>query len=769
MHRRALLGELAVGVVATLAGCFSNDSGTGRDDPRNDTTNGASEDDGVTQFGQTSDWSQFQADGANTGATTAVGPVEGGRVRWWSDTAGVSTSPVVGNKTVYIGSGFCHQSIFAFDKDTGDRVWRTEIGDNIDDIKRTLAVNDGTVYASTDDVYALDAETGKREWRERVDTVWGIAFADETVFAAAGGGGPIVALDKTSGETRWRRGLHTITTPAAAHGHVFAVGNDNLMTLNAESGETKWTAPIDRAGGPPTVADGTVVVGTRDNLFAHDMTTGDLQWTIEGSFHDTDIATSDGTIYLTGRQQQNEQWVSRALAVDVETSDVEWTTDDDGLGAGRAVVSKRTVYITTSNRIYALDAETGDINWWLRFQWPVSSPAVADGMLYVTVGGRLLAIESGEGCAGVWQSDAEPTPDRDAAPGDPSYTGADFSFGTAGFNVRSEWELSVDEDAPIDVSFDIQGDRVTADDDVTITLAVTNNSDETLIIMTGPPRPFGVFTLRDDERRITPWTTAYDESNSVGTSAHRGVTLIYDIGVLTSISPGETVSETYTVSDETHGIQPGSYELSLEQTLYTDESGSDRDSWEFEVTGTVDISARESDDGDIVHHLAVADEVELPEAFTGGFSVDVLEPVTDTHPGMIEVTFENVSDERSQFTRPTGLGGGFFGSHVGLGPDGRRLVLFPAETYAPGFVDRGEGGWWESEILPHESSQRGQGITSRDPGETDTQRFVVTAHPETDSPNSNDRYAFEQGLGDDNADVIWGFVLSTLGSDAYSS
>jgi len=45
--------------------------------------------------------------------------------------------------------------------------------------------------------------------------------------------------------------------------------------------------------------------------------------------------------------------------------------------------------------------------------------------------------------------------------------------------------------------------------------------------------------------------------------------------------------------------------------------------------------------------LIVADEVDLPEAFFSWFSVIVLEPVTDSHPNMIEVTVKNVADERS--------------------------------------------------------------------------------------------------------------------------
>jgi len=771
MNRRSLLNGVALGVGIALGGCSTHTTGPG-DDPENidvGTTPGTRDDEssdgGTTPTEQPSDWAQFQADGANTGATTAVGPGGGGRVRWWSDTFGVSTSPVVENETVYLGSGFQNQSVFALARDGGDRLWRTEIGDSVDAIDRTLAVEDGTVYVSTDDVHALDAETGEEQWSEHVDALWGITVADGTVFAAGGGGGPIVALDGTSGETRWTRDRHTITSPAVAHGYVFAVGNDNLLALDAVSGETEWTATIDRAGGPPTVADGTVVVGTRENLFAHDVTTGDHEWTLEGSFSDTDMATRNGTLYLTGRQRQDGEWVSRALAVDAETGDIEWKVDDEGLGDGSTVVTEETVYITTYNRVYALDPETGDIEWWLQFQWPVSSPAVADGMLYVSVGGRLLAIESGEGRAGVWQSDAEPIPDRSATPPAPTYAGTDFSFGMAGFDVDSERDITVDQDAPIDVSFEIGGDRVSADEAVTITLAVTNEGDETLRTTTGAPEPFGILTLRDGENRITPWTPAYEESGSVHTSPHRGITFVNSIGLSTAISPGETVSETYTISEETHGIQPGTYEFAIEKTLSPGRFGDDRDGWEFEVTGTVDMSELELAVGDVVHDLVVADEVALPAEFTGEFSVDVLEPVTTTHPGMLEVTFENVTDERSQFTRPTSLMHGPFGSYVGLGPDGRRLVLLPADSYAPALVDRGDSDWWEAEVLPHASVGRGQSTTSYDPGETSTQRFVVTSHPETDPPRHGDGYAFEQGFGDENADVAWGFVLSTLDPD----
>lgn len=755
MRRRALLVGATAGIVAPLTGCLGDaeDPGDDADDATDDSGNDADD----VPDEPTGEWLQFQADAAHTGATTAVGPDGGGRVRWWSDTSGLSTGPVIEDGTVYVGSGLRNQSAFAFDQATGERQWRAPIGD---DIERALAVGDGTVYASARGVYALDAETGEQEWMDRVDTSWGLAFADDTVFAAAGGGGPIVALKAETGEECWSREIHTITTPSIGDGRVFAVGNDDLIAIDAESGDTDWTETIDRAGGPPTVADGRVFVGTREDLFAHDAVTGAREWTLDGRFRGTDIATIDGTIYLVGRQQEGDEWTSRALAVDAATGDVVWTRDDEALGAGSAVVTREIVYVATRFRVYALDRETGDIEWWLRFQWPVGSPAVADGVLYVNVGGRLLAIEPGDGRAGVWKSEAEPIPDRGATPPEPSYAGTDFSFGMGGFDVIAEWDVAVEKDAPVDVSFTIEGDRIDADEAVSITLAVTNDGDETLRFYTGAPDPFGILRLRAEDTHIAAWTSAYEESGHVHTTRHRGITAVNSIGLSTEIPPGETVSETYTISDETHGIQPGTYEFSVAKTLSSGDNGDDHDDWEFEVTGTVDLAARGTDAGDVVHDLVVADEVRLPEEFMGRFTVDVLEPITDTHPGMIEVTFENVTDERSLIRSMRHWP---FGSYVGLGPAGRRLVLLPADTYAPGFVDRTDSGWWEPAFLPHESVARGGSTTAYDPGETSTERFIVTAHPETDDPRDGDGYAFEQGFGDDDVDVTWGFALSTLG------
>lgn len=53
-----------------------------------------------------------------------------------------------------------------------------------------------------------------------------------------------------------------------------------------------------------------------------------------------------------------------------------------------------TGYIKSSdNYVYALDADTGDQKWKFKFgYWVGSSPAVADGTVYIGAGGHIYAI-----------------------------------------------------------------------------------------------------------------------------------------------------------------------------------------------------------------------------------------------------------------------------------------------------------------------------------------------------------------------------------------
>ncbi|MFC7072603.1 PQQ-binding-like beta-propeller repeat protein [Halovenus rubra] len=128
----------------------------------------------------------------------------------------------------------------------------------------------------------------------------------------------------------------------------------------------------------PVVADGTVYVGGNDEaIHAIDVETSTYEWSVElpGTIFTTPAVVND-TVFVTSGEM--------VYALDAETGDELWT-----FSAGRfrtsPVVDDGTVYVASNDAfVYGLDAETGDQQW--RFETGSSlaaTPAVADGTVYV--------------------------------------------------------------------------------------------------------------------------------------------------------------------------------------------------------------------------------------------------------------------------------------------------------------------------------------------------------------------------------------------------
>lgn len=166
--------------------------------------------------------------------------------RFTEPTEGVSTSPLVSNGILYIGTE--GSRLYAVDAGTGEKEWEFSEGSS-HSIRSPTAV-DGTVYFSISNLlngllYAKDAETGDREWESPAD-------------------------------------LRIYTAPTVAKGRVFVGGaNGALYAFDADTGELLWdfTEPSKVVASTPTVADGLVYVGSQDEtLYAVDAETGEKAW-----------------------------------------------------------------------------------------------------------------------------------------------------------------------------------------------------------------------------------------------------------------------------------------------------------------------------------------------------------------------------------------------------------------------------------------------------------------------------------------------------------
>lgn len=155
------------------------------------------------------------------------------------------------------------------------------------------AVGRNLVFHTGSDLRAVDLDTGDERWAferdsfERMDGRIPVG-ANGTVYTAANDDGtPILyAVDAGSGEKRWEfsreRFEGELGDPTVADDAVYATHREELLALDAGSGDVQWTtelpglprAPGDGLHPKPVVADGVAYATTDRRLWTVDVTDG---------------------------------------------------------------------------------------------------------------------------------------------------------------------------------------------------------------------------------------------------------------------------------------------------------------------------------------------------------------------------------------------------------------------------------------------------------------------------------------------------------------
>ncbi|MFB6129474.1 MAG: PQQ-binding-like beta-propeller repeat protein [Salinigranum sp.] len=298
----------------------------------------------------------------DTGVVTSVTP--DGRIRWTASTEpsrnGIHGTATVANGLVYVGA--YDGALYAFDVDTGRRVWRTKLGDSIGS---SPVYHDGTVYVAVEfatpsgAVFGVDALSGRITWRDARPTdhshatiaidldagrlivgandgfLYGWSYPDlERVWAFETGGpikGPIATYDGGAffgswdhsiyrvsledGRERWSHETTRKVMGGAAidpeSGVLYVGGHDaKLHALEAASGEQRWA--FDTGGwiiGSASTTGEHVLTGSNDgNLYAIRTDTGEREWAAFGGGGDvsSDPLLTDVGIVFTVRATAEE-------------------------------------------------------------------------------------------------------------------------------------------------------------------------------------------------------------------------------------------------------------------------------------------------------------------------------------------------------------------------------------------------------------------------------------------------------------------------------
>ncbi len=158
------------------------------------------------------------------------------------------------------------------------------------------------------------------------------------------------------------RGGYASPTPAAADGRVFALFGSSILHALDFSGQLLWSH---------TIAD-------------HDK--------FDVALSTSPVVYKDTVILLLDKKAP----ASTIIALDAATGKVRWEKKRPETEFGHMtpvladIDGKRQLLVTATHSLQGIDPENGEIVWfckWDRSIWPVSSPVVADGLVYA-IGGR---------------------------------------------------------------------------------------------------------------------------------------------------------------------------------------------------------------------------------------------------------------------------------------------------------------------------------------------------------------------------------------------
>jgi len=352
---------------------------------------------------------------------------------------GFSSIAVTGERILTMGDHGDDQFVLAFDRATGEPLWRTAIGpawiDGRGGPRGTPTVIDGIAYAlgTEGDLVALDTATGDARWhvnlqsdlggtlpRSEDDYTWKYAESplvdgDRLIVTPGGPESLIVALDRHSGELVWSTTIPqfgesgvpgagyssaVISEAGGIRQYVQLVGY-GVVGVEAATGRLLWTYGRMANGvaniPTPIVHDDYVLSATGYGAGAAllrlvpdgDGIRADEVWFNDAGTmqnHHGGMVLLDGTVYLG--QGHNRGFPQ---AVDFRSGDVLWGPErNDGTGSGAVMYADGHLYYRYQNGVMVLAEATRD-GYIEKGSFTIPNPAqfswahlvIAEGLLYV--------------------------------------------------------------------------------------------------------------------------------------------------------------------------------------------------------------------------------------------------------------------------------------------------------------------------------------------------------------------------------------------------
>jgi len=279
----------------------------------------------------------------------------------------------------------------------GEVVWQSSVDPTSRGIHGTPAVANGAVYVGAYDgaLYAFDLESGERYWRSKLGDAIGSSpgYHDGTVYIAVeyhDPSGAMFAVDAVTGEVTWedqRVTDHPHSTAAIDRraGRLVVGSNDGyLYAWSYPDLEYLWKFPTgEPIKGPIATAGGSAVFGSWDRtIYRVALDDGTEEWSFETDglvMSGPSIEAETGTVYVGSHD-------SHLYALAFEDGDQRWSFDTGGSIIGCPTVTGEHVLVGAyDDTCYAVEKATGDEVWGVEGVGVVTcAPLVTDDAVYFT-------------------------------------------------------------------------------------------------------------------------------------------------------------------------------------------------------------------------------------------------------------------------------------------------------------------------------------------------------------------------------------------------
>lgn len=205
----------------------------------------------------------------------------------------------------------------------------------------------------------------------------------------------LVAIERETGVLQWIREVNTTLPPAAANGLVFVADHDAIRGLDAVTGEDRWRQPMTQPVAAPLTWDTgwLIAVVQPGEVIAMRAVDGEIIWRrpVGAVSPHPVVPGGDGSLFLSLAD-------GRVVGLALADGTTRWEQKLPGMLSEPAVARERVFVGSTDNFFYALDDESGEIEWkWQGGGDVIGAAAEGDVVYYASLDNIIRAVNRGNG------------------------------------------------------------------------------------------------------------------------------------------------------------------------------------------------------------------------------------------------------------------------------------------------------------------------------------------------------------------------------------